>query len=145
MSQNFTDISDVIKAAQEHQVAYGGGPERIPPMRPPEVSKDHIEVHEVAEHQPEPEVKPYVEPRPEKVELPQEVVDEGVESTGHTQFPTYNSVKLPISDDKVLQGLKNPMTSSVRWLAEFCLYILDKAHIKLKTAHGKAVRMFDNK
>lgn len=142
MSQNFTDISDIIAAAQSQQISYGS-PEKVPPMRPPEVSKDHVEIHEVTEHEPEPEVKPYVEPRPEKVEIPQDVADQGVESTGNSQFSSYNSVKLPITDDEVVKGLKTPISSSVRWLAEFCLFILRKAHIKLKTAHGKAVRMFD--
>jgi hypothetical protein len=145
MPQNFTDISDLVRAAQPPQQISYGGPEKIPIPRPPEVSKDHVEIHEVAEHEPEPEVKPYVEPRPEKVEIPQDVEEQGVESTGHSNFPTYNSVKLPISDEKVLQGLKTPISSSVRWLAEFCLFILRKAHIKLKTAHGKAVRMFDGR
>ncbi len=142
MPQNYTDISDLIQSVQAQQISYGN-PEKISPMRPPEVSKDHIEIHEVTEHEPEPEVKHYVEPRPEKIEVPQEVEEEGVASTGHSQFTTYNSVKLPISDDKVMQGLKNPISTSVRWLAEFCLFILRKAHIKLKIAHGKAVRMFD--
>lgn len=144
MSPTFTDISHLVKQAEAQQISYGG-PEKLPPMRPPEATKDHVEIHEVVEHEPEPEVKPYVEPRQEQVVIPQDVADAGVVSTGHTQFPTYNSVKLPISDDKVMAGLKNPLSSSIRWLSEFCIFLLRRAHIKLKTAHGKAVRMFDGK
>lgn len=143
MPQNFTDITDLIKAAnKQHYVSYGG-PEKAPPMRPPEASQDHVEVHEVVEHEPEPDVAEHVTVHPEVVKIPQDLQEQGVESTGQTHFPTHNAVQLPISDDKVIQGLKSPMSSSVRWLAEFCLFLLHKAHIKLKLAHGKAVRMFD--
>ena len=144
MMQNSTDISHLIKSLQDQHISYGG-PEKIHIPRPPEITKEHVEIHEVAEHEPEAEVKPYVEPRPEKIELPEDVSSQGVELTGHTQFPTYNSVKLPITDEQIVVGLKDPISSSVRWLSEFCLFLLRRAHIKLKTAHGKAVRMFDGR
>lgn len=156
MSSNHTDITFLISQTSQQQtqgpqaalqpVSYGH-PEKAPLFprlkSDSEAPKDHVEIHEVVEHQPEPEVQPYVEPRPEKVQVPQDLQDVGVESTGSTQFPSYNSIKLPISDDRVLQGLHRPISSSLRWLAEFCLHLLKKAHIRLRMAHGKAVRMFE--
>ncbi len=142
MSPNYTDISSLVASQNSPQISYGV-PEKAPPVARPEASKDHVEIHEVVEHEPAPEVKPYVEHRPEKVDVPQDLTDAGVQATETTNFPTYNSVKLPISDDRVMQGLKNPISSSLRWLAEFCVYLLRRAHIKLKLAHGKAFRMFN--
>jgi len=143
MPPNFTDISSLVSAPHPSPVSYGH-PEKALMPSPPDTHAEHVEVHEVVEHEPESDVKPYVEPHPDKIKISQELVDVGVQSTGHTQFPSYNSVKLPISDDRVLQGLGNPISSSLRWLAEVCIFLLRRAHIRLLKAHGKAVRMFES-
>lgn len=77
-----------------------------------------------------------------KVDLPPDLKKAGLKPVEPVQFPDMTQlVKTPISDDKILFGKTQPITSSIRWLAEFCLFLLKKAHIKLKTIHGKTVRV----
>jgi len=57
------------------------------------------------------------------------------------QFSRLYDIKTPIADDKVLSGKNAPVTSSIRWLSELAIYILRKAHIKIKRIGGKAVRV----
>jgi len=57
-----------------------------------------------------------------------------------TGDPKYN-VTLPISDERVMQGLSSPVTTSLRWLAEVALFMLKQAHLNLKEIHGKVVRV----
>jgi hypothetical protein len=66
----------------------------------------------------------------------------GVQASTPQNFTGYQKVQLPISDDQILQGKKQPITDSIRWLAEFCIFLLKQAHIQLKIAHGKAQRVF---
>ncbi len=98
-------------------------------------------LNEVIEHQVEEEVRPYVSPRAETIELPPDIKKLGVQPASTSQFSTYQSVKLPISDDKVITGLQAPITSSFRWLATLAIYILRHAHLGLKIIHGKVVRV----
>ncbi len=98
-------------------------------------------LQEVVEHQAEEEVRPYISPRAETIELPPDVKKLGVQPTTNTQFSTYQTVKLPISDDKIMAGLHAPITSSLRWLATLATYILQHAHLGLKVIHGKVVRV----
>lgn len=87
------------------------------------------------------EVKEFVEERKENVQVSSDLQQAGVEPVQTTQFPAYQSVKLPISDEQVMEGLHQPKSSSFRWLAEFAMYLLKKAHITLKTVHGHVVRV----
>ena len=98
-------------------------------------------LQEVVEHQAEKEVRPYISPRRETIELPPDVKKLGVQSTASAQFSTYQNVKLPISDDKIMAGLHAPITSSIRWLATLAIYVLRHAHLGLKVIHGKIVRV----
>jgi len=98
-------------------------------------------IHEVVEHEPEKTVKPFVTVKKETIDLPPDLKQVGVISTASSKFPGYKQVKLPISDEKVYQGLHSPVTSSLRWLAELCFFILRQAHLKIKNIHGKVVRV----
>ncbi|OGK19906.1 hypothetical protein A3C23_04360 [Candidatus Roizmanbacteria bacterium RIFCSPHIGHO2_02_FULL_37_13b] len=97
--------------------------------------------HEVVEHQPEKELKPFIKTRSETIDLPPDLKQIGVTSVASSKFPNYKQVKLPISDEKVYRGLHSPITSSLRWLAELCFFILKQAHLKIKNIHGKVVRV----
>ena len=139
-----TDISHLVDRARDaFDISSWGSPESEP--RPvPKEQADHIEMHEAAEHEPAPEVAGYVEEVQQPVNISDDVQDLGVETIEKPiQYPQQNTVKVPLSDDKILQGKKMPLDSSFRWLAEVCLYILRKAHIRLRVAHGKAVRIFE--
>ena len=64
----------------------------------------------------------------------------GVKNTQDMKPVMEKEVELPISDEKIVSGEHASLTSSLRWLATFCVYILSKAHITLKVIHGKVVR-----
>lgn len=135
MANNYTVIDDLIKKQPKQQVSKPIEVEPIPQ------AKETEEIREVIEHQPEKEVRPYVSSRHETIELPPDLKSLGVQSTTTTNFPAYQNVKLPISDDKVLVGLNAPISSSFRWLATLALYILRMAHLSLKKVHGHVVRV----
>ncbi|OGK26517.1 hypothetical protein A3C28_03145 [Candidatus Roizmanbacteria bacterium RIFCSPHIGHO2_02_FULL_39_9] len=86
-------------------------------------------------------MKPYVEIKAESIELPPDLKKLGLQTTSSSSFPSYQNIKLPITDDKIVAGLNSPITSSLRWLATFALYLLQQAHLTLKVIHGKVVRV----
>lgn len=106
------------------------------------ILKKEIEYQESVEHEPSQELKPYVQKRAETIKLPPDLKKMGVQASTTSQTTTYQNVKIPLADDKVLVGMKAPITSSLRWLATFALYILHHAHLSLKIVHGHAVRVF---
>lgn len=135
-NQNFTPIADLTK--KQPRPSPISKPKEVEPI--PSIPKEY-EVKEVIEHQPEEEVKPYLQPRAETIELPPDLKKMGLQPATNTQFPSYQNVKLPVSDDKVLSGLNAPITSSLRWLATLAIYILRKAHLTLKVVKGHVVRI----
>ena len=77
------------------------------------------------------------------IELPPDIKKLGV-TPGAAQTPIAvpaTTVTLPISDDKIYQGTKVPLTSAFKWLAVWCLKRLKTAHLILKSIHGKIVRV----
>ncbi len=99
------------------------------------------EIQEAVEHEPESEIKTYVRPRAETIEIPPDLKKFGLQPVTTTQFPSYQNVKLPLSDEKIVVGLRAPVNSSIRWLATLAVYILRHAHLGLKVIHGKVVRV----
>ena len=75
------------------------------------------------------------------IELPPPITQAGVKAVGPTApaVPA-QSVKLPLCDDEIAQGLTQSITSSLRWLAEWCERQLKAAHLIVKNIHGKGVR-----
>ena len=77
----------------------------------------------------------------ETIQLPSDVARMGVQAVGPTQPVVFTGViKLPLTDDQIIVGLHAQIISSLRWLAEWCLRQLKKAHIHLKSMGGKTVR-----
>ena len=68
-----------------------------------------------------------VRTQPITVSIPPPVSNLGVKVTV-TQIPMVktNSVALPLSDVQIAEGLHTNITSSIRWLAEWCRYKLKK-------------------
>lgn len=138
--KNFTPIDDLIKKHTTHTASYGGHSKEAEPLAG---SSSNHEVQKVVEHQVKDEaVEPYVQPRKETMELVDEIKSIGATASSHPKFAAYDTIKLPISDEKVVSGLKQPMTSSFRWLAEFSQYLLRMMHLKLKVVNGKITRVF---
>lgn len=134
-AQNFTPIDDLIKKLQQSSVSL---PKEAEPVLGPSES---LHLQEAVEHEPSEEVKPYVQPRAESIKLPSDLTMIGLQPVSSTQFSSYKNVKLPISDEKIIKGLHEPITSSYRWLAEFAIFILTQAHLALRVVHGKIIRV----
>ncbi len=83
-----------------------------------------------------------VKVHPTTVTIPQPVQQMGIKPTG-TNIPAQSAttVALPLTDDQIAHGLGQSITSSVRWLATWCVRRLKQAHIAIKSLHGKMVRV----
>lgn len=73
-----------------------------------------------------------VKVHPTTVTVPPKVSQYGVKPIGPNQpvAPTA-TVQLPLTDDQIAQGLKASITSSWRWLAEWCVRKLKQLHRKI--------------
>ncbi|MBI5465562.1 hypothetical protein HY946_03040 [Candidatus Gottesmanbacteria bacterium] len=98
------------------------------------------EVRKELEIAPEVE-KAGVEVQKEEIELPPPLPKMGVAQTGAELPVSAPAISLPLTDDKIVGGLAASIWASLRWLAEWCLRQLKKAHIKLKKVHGQIVRV----
>ena len=79
--------------------------------------------------------------QPTTVAIPQPVAQMGVKAIGDAVVPLAPPVALPLSDEQIALGLKQSVTTSWRWLAEFCRRRLKQMHIGLKAIHGKLTRV----
>lgn len=105
------------------------------------MSNEPLEIHEIAEQKEvHKSVKNHIEVKKENIELTPELEKAGLETTETSQFPTHKKIHLPISDEKIVAGMHQPITSSFRWLAMLAIYILKQAHLTLKVVHGKVIR-----
>ena len=132
-AKNYTSIDDLIKKWKQSSI---GLPKEVEPVSIPTES---LQMQESSEHQVSPEVKPYVQQRHETIKLPPDLTMLGLQPTTASQFSSYKNVKLPISDEKVIKGLHDPINSSSRWLSEFAIFILRQAHLTLRIVGGKVI------
>lgn len=140
MTNNFTSIDDLVRKYKQSKV----NDEVISLPKEAEPINKEFEVKEVVEHKAEEEVRPFISPRQDTIELPPDLKKMGLQSTSSSQFLSYQNIKLPISDEKVFMGLHAPITSSIRWLATFAVYLLARVHLGLKIVHGKVIRVLRN-
>lgn len=132
--KNYTPIDKLVKKYKDT--------DRVSlPKEAEPISAEKFEIKEVVEHKPEEEIGPYISPRAETIELPQDLRKLGLQPVQSTKFPGYKNIKLPLSDEKIIVGQKAPITSSLRWLATLALYILGQAHLGLKVIHGHVIRV----
>lgn len=104
-------------------------------------SLEEVEYQRVVEHEPSEEVREYVEHRKETAKVPPDLKKLGVVPREEAVFQTTEAVRLPLSDEKIEEGLHQPISSSWRWLAELAIYILKQAHLTLKKIHGHIKRV----
>lgn len=79
--------------------------------------------------------------RPTTVPLPANVLRLGVRPTGANVPPAGpGAIALPLTDDQIALGLHEGITSSWRWLAEWCRLQLKRLHLGFQRAHGKITR-----
>lgn len=119
-------------------------PSSLPYKEGEPARKENINLQEKTEFETDKEVAPLISIRQESIKLPPDLKKIGIQSVPAIKTASYQTVKLPISDEKIITGLHAPITSSLRWLATLAIYILKTAHLQLKVIRGKAVRVFKN-
>lgn len=138
--QNFTPIDDLVK--KHNEMRYGSGS----PSKEFEVATPPHEIYEIEasdEQEKTEEVGKYMAPRPQTIKLPPDLKKIGLKAEEEDQFKeALGRIKLPISDEKIMEDLKAPPSESRRWFATILLYILEQAHMTLKRVGTKAVRIF---
>ena len=65
----------------------------------------------------------------------------GLQAIEPSSLDKKHIINLPLPDEVIISSLKKPPTSSARWIAEYAILLLKKAHIALKIVHGKVVRI----
>ena len=113
----------------------------------PVVSKvDHVEKSGLIDNTKEIELPKEVDKSgikviPQKVNVPRVLQDHGLQPSGFNSFLGMGTtITLPLTDDQIATGLHNNPSSSIRWLAEWCIKKLKQLHISIKMIHGKIVR-----
>lgn len=78
---------------------------------------------------------------PQIVPVPPQLTNHGVVPTGNN-VPLGNgsSIKLPLSDDQIAQGMETDVKNSWMWLAVWCIRRLKQIHITVKLVKGKLMR-----
>ena len=138
--KNYTPIDDLVKN-HKRDLTIKTAISKPKEAEPFTMKKEKYEIKEVVEHKLEEEVEPYVQVRAETIELPDDFKKMGLRATTVTEFPNYQNIKLHLSDDRIIAGLKQPITSSIRWFATLAEYILKQAHLVLKVINGKVIRV----
>lgn len=90
-----------------------------------------------------PEVVEYIKQTEETIKIPDALQEIGVMADAKDQdfSNVIGGPKLPMTDEQIVTGLKQPMSMSVRWLSLFMLYILQQAHYTIKTVKGHVQRI----
>lgn len=132
--KNYTAIDDLIKKNKKYENI------SLPKEAEP-IAAEKFEIKEVSEDNLEEEVRPFISPRSETIELPPDLQKLGLQTVPSTQYASYKNIKLPLSDEKIIVGQKAPITSSIRWLSTLALYILGQAHLGLRVVHGHVIRV----
>ncbi len=72
-----------------------------------------------------------VSTRPTSVPIPPKVSQMGVAPLGQnvSAVPSTGTITLPLTDDQIAQGMRQNVTSSWRWLAEWCKRRLKELHL----------------
>ena len=138
--QNYTSIDALVK--KYNVLKYGAGSPSKEDLPLPQHEIDEIEAPIEQETSPE-EVEKYVTPHPQTIKLPPDLKKIGIQAKVDDQFKeALNKVKLPISDERIMEDLKASPSESRRWFATLLLYILERAHLTLKKVGTKVVRIF---
>jgi len=141
MVGNFTPL-DLEKFKKNREKKYYSVAKEAEPVEPVKKEVDEIKIEEVVEAEPPSEVRKVIQKRQEVVKLSPDLKKLGLRPVSTTKFPATQSIKLPLSDEKIIVGLHAPVTSSLRWLATLAEYILKTMHIHLKVVSGRVVRVF---
>ncbi|CAN5151466.1 hypothetical protein BH09PAT2_BH09PAT2_00880 [soil metagenome] len=116
-----------------------GEPVEIAPERKSQPEMEMTETEPSVEDQ---EVKKFVKiEQQHKIELDPSLKKAGLSAIDTTSLDIKHRIQLPIPDEKVVEGLEKPITSSWRWLSEIAMYMLHRGHLTMKKIHGHVVRV----
>ncbi|MBI2405046.1 hypothetical protein HYV22_02600 [Candidatus Gottesmanbacteria bacterium] len=75
-----------------------------------------------------------VSAQPTSISIPPNVSQMGVTPLGQnvSATPSGGTVTLPLSDDQIAQGMRQNITNSWRWLAQWCKRRLMQIHARLR-------------
>ncbi len=132
-AQNYTAIDELVK--KHNEMKYGVGSS----SKEADIPGSSIEINESEN----PVVEQYVTPHSNSIKLPPDLKKIGLRTEEEELFKeTLNRIKLPISDDKIMEDLQAPPSESKRWFATILLYMLERAHLTLKKVGTKVIRIF---
>lgn len=116
ITENYTPLkTDFFSGGEEISMDSSNSLEQIPTVfkNPQEIS-----IETGNDHVLDIEVSPFMDARQEVANVDSDLKDfvSPIDSTG---FRSFEKVSLPLTEDKINEGLKKPIWSSFRWLAEF--------------------------
>lgn len=83
-----------------------------------------------------------VRPQPTAIPVPQPAQAMGVKPAGqNVPMSTGKTIALPLTDVQIAQGLRVGITSSWRWMAEWCSRKLKQMHMSLRAVGGSVIRV----
>ncbi len=137
--QREKDQQDKLNGGTTISYSKEGEPVEIAPEKKSQPEVEFTEKEPTIE---DAEVKKFVkvEQQP-RFELDPSLKKAGLSAIDTTSLDTKHRIQLPIPDEKVIEGLDKPLTSSWRWLSEVAMYMLHKGHLTLKKIHGHVVRV----
>ncbi len=144
MNQNFTPLRPaILDSAGANPISIGVVEHREPIGAAHLESPTATEVHtdEEDDKRNQDYIIKHVEVKTDIPIIPADVAAAGVQASPTTSEVTSEVLSLPLPDDQIPADLKKPVSSGLRWLAEICMYMLKKAHLKLKEVHGKVTRV----
>lgn len=131
MAPNFTPLDPPAPPFHKESEPVGGG-----------LNLDVGEMRQSIEQKSRNEsTEPFIAEKNEDIAIPSDLKKAGLQAVRNDDFPSFSSIKTPLSDDKAFLGQRAPITSPLRWLSALTLYILAQAHLTLKIVHGHAVRI----
>lgn len=85
-----------------------------------------------------------VEKQIEVVEIPPDMKKMGLSHAGiSTPLPATSggAIVLPLTDSQITEGLHMQIYTAIRWLSEWCIRQLKRAHQNIKIVHGNIIRV----
>src|SRR3989338_6571095 len=102
-SNNHTSIHHLLPVKNDPAQPLHSRPTESEPASP---VKDHVEVHQVVEHQiTDNQIQPHIEVRKDVPEIPPDLKNIGITTSASSSFSTYQSLKLPLDEKKLPTAL----------------------------------------
>ncbi len=139
--KNHTSVSHMVPSQNTKPAAPQHS--RPPESEPFSPSKDHVEIHEVVEHEiTDKQVQPHVEVKKDVPQIPPDLQKMGVTTNATSSFSTYQKLKLPLDESKLPAALNSPLSESIRWLGEFTQYLIYQSKGSIQSTHKNIVANF---